>query len=66
MRPRSSHAVRQTATPRGALIVTVEGAAVRASLICSDPADRRRLEPLIWLVQTVVDAALERGMAGAA
>lgn len=48
------------------LIVTLEHDGARASLVCRDPAERRRLEPLIELVRTVVDAAIERGFAGAA
>jgi hypothetical protein len=68
MRDRFSHPPAPAASRArgGVLLVTVEGPAARVSLVCSDPSERRRLEPLVGLVRAVVDASLERGIAGPA
>jgi len=39
---------------------------IRVSLVCSDVAERHRLEHLVELVRVVVAAALEQGTAGTA
>jgi hypothetical protein len=68
MRDRFSHPPAPAASRGrgGVFLVTVDGPAARVSLVCSDPSERRRLEPLVELVRAVVEASLERGVVGTA